>query len=68
MYFHVLGSMILCADCVSLEIEVLITSHNAGGNLPGWVSQDISAVKRKDAGPGLQLTLGARKQGVPAGR
>lgn len=60
--------MILCTDCVSLEIQVLVISPNVGGNLPGWVSQDISAVERKDAGPRLELTLGAGKQGVPAGR
>lgn len=59
--------MILCIDCVSVETEVL-PHFLMLGDLPGWVSQDISAVKRKDAGPRLQLALGSRKQGIPAGR
>lgn len=37
------------------------------GDLPGGVLQDVSAIEREDAGPGLQPALGAREQGLPAG-
>lgn len=42
-------------------------SHGIG-NLPGGVPQDVLAVKGEDACPGLQRTLRACKQSLPAGK
>lgn len=52
----------------SLGSRASMLPHSHWGDLPGGVLQDVSAVKREDAGPGLQLALRAGEQGLPAGK